>query len=571
MDILDLLKEPEVERCLGVEVFLEAEELRRKLPALEDWQIVSRVSYLTRVAIDSARSRGCDGVEVAKKYIPLIVYAIGINRWRHYRAYLHGTRDDVLDVLYEVFPALAPLRRPFILHNGDVVPVLSIANAGDTFSRCFPREAYANLVVIAREAKKLEDWQLVSRVASVIHDVIDKSPCNGVETARTYIPALLEEVGIDRFRPYRAYLHGIRDDVLQVLKEAFPFLRPLYRPVVMPPAQPAARPAGAKPKSAALRKAVARIGAVVGAVLFALFPILLYLLASLPTNNAFFSADSPADFVNVVIATLNDERMQRGIPPVSFMNLSVAWFKAQYMATNDYLSHYDKEGRHPEYYYTLLDGGLYAVEENIYLCQGSGCGIDGNRAASMVQMMIKQDADSDWGHRDSLLDPCNNYVAVGVARNGSSVYATVYMIAKWVEWVAPPRYENGVFYAKGFVQLPPSLDGKYYEVFIYRSVPDPANYKDSYSLGDPYAYVAPADFPYRYEGLRKIEAQTYAVAKTSQGWLFEIRFNFKPPDGAIYTLVVKSAPTGVDWAPLSPWGKARLKSCDIVTYVLGAR
>ena len=603
MGVWDLLrKDPEATRCLDVEIFREAEDLRKVLPALEDWQIISRVSYLIRLAIDSAKSNGCNGVEVAKRYIPSIVRAIGIDTERHYRAYLHGTRDDVLEVLYEVFPSLTPLRRPVIMRDGDVAPAEfkekqtnnatnsngqnkeqppSTTNTEDMFNRCFPSEAYADLIEIAQKAKMLEDWQLVSRIELVIHDVIDKSPCNGFEVAKTLMPALVEKMGIDRLRPYKAYLHGIRSDVLQVLKEVFPFLEPINRPVDMPPAEPVqyippTRPTRriTKSRNAAFRKTLRYIGTITLVIL--IFTIIISLLTTTtspqtpPTTSSVTISESPADFVNTAVTTLNEIRAQYGIPPVHFMNLSVAWFRAQYMANNDYLSHYDKEGRHPIYYYTLLDGGLYAVEENGFSCQGNGCYIDGSLAITMIRDMIFNDGDSNWGHRDSLLDPCNNYVAVGVARNNHAVYATVYMIAKWVEWVDPPQYENGTFYAKGLVQLPPSLDGKYYEVIIYRSMPDPANYYNrSYSLGDPYAYVAPEGFPYYYQGLMEIKAQIYNVTKTDHGWFFEIKFNFVPPDNALYTLVIFSAPTGVKWTPQSPWGEARLENCKIVTYVLG--
>lgn len=279
--------------------------------------------------------------------------------------------------------------------------------------------------------------------------------------------------------------------------------------------------------------------------------------------------DNATAFILGFVERLNEVRRQYGIPPVKLMHLSVADFKAEYMARNNYLSHYDKEGRHPIYYYTKLDGGHYAVEENGYACHGS-CNIDYNHGRRMADEMIFNDELSLWGHRDSLLDPCNNYVAVGVARGGSGIYAAAYMVGKWVEWEAPPRYENGVFYARGYVELPPDLYGIHYSVYIYKAEIDPANYeKHSYDIGYLYAVVVPPNAPYYYPNTKEIRADTYRVEKTSRGWLFEIRFRFTPPDNALYTIVAISAPTGVKWEPKSPLGSYRLQRCKIISYTIG--
>jgi hypothetical protein len=71
-----------------------------------------------------------------------------------------------------------------------------------------------------------------------------------------------------------------------------------------------------------------------------------------------------------------------------------------------------------------------------------------------IYNLVFDDALSLWGHRDSLLDPCNNYVTMATSYLWSGAYGAryyvVYMVAKWVEWVSPPCYEGGRFTAEGY-------------------------------------------------------------------------------------------------------------------------
>lgn len=101
----------------------------------------------------------------------------------------------------------------------------------DMFERCIPHSTFMEMEELRRVLHKLDDWQIVSRVALITRDIIDKSPCNGIDIAKTYLPSLLDEIGIDRFRPYRAYLQGTRHDVLEVLREIFPYLQQIHRPL----------------------------------------------------------------------------------------------------------------------------------------------------------------------------------------------------------------------------------------------------------------------------------------------------------------------------------------------------
>ncbi|MEM4439605.1 MAG: hypothetical protein QW680_13350, partial [Pyrobaculum sp.] len=133
---------------------------------------------------------------------------------------------------------------------------------------------------------------------------------------------------------------------------------------------------------------------------------------------------------------LNKHRSSVGIPPVEFISLKTPLYRAVYMYNYSLYSHYSREGIHPNYYYTLLDGGVYAVEENLGMTRcypaSSRCIRDPvAQARRLIYAMIYEDAPSDWGHRDSLLDPCNNKVSIAAAWDGSVFYIAVYMVSDW--------------------------------------------------------------------------------------------------------------------------------------------
>jgi hypothetical protein len=189
---------------------------------------------------------------------------------------------------------------------------------------------------------------------------------------------------------------------------------------------------------------------------------------------------------------LNRIRGEEGIPPVQLIDLSVARFKAEYLARTNLFSHYDSEGRHPGYWYTRLDGGLYGVEENLFVVYTVGSGRPSARIAKInysdaIYNLVFDDALSMWGHRDSLLDPCHNYVAMATSyfRNSTYVarYYVVYMVAKWVEWISPPHYEGGRFTAEGYAT--PEMKPEVFAVYYASYESNPAS-RHSYNVGDLY-------------------------------------------------------------------------------------
>jgi len=271
---------------------------------------------------------------------------------------------------------------------------------------------------------------------------------------------------------------------------------------------------------------------------------------------------------------LNRIRDKEGIPPVQLIDLNVARYRAEYLARTNLFSHYDSEGRHPGYWFSKLDSGLYGVEENLmewYVTDAHSLprSIAKVNYTDAVYRLVFDDASSNWGHRDSLLDPCHNYVAMATSyfwnRTYGARYYVIYMVAKWVEWVSPPRYEGGRFTAEGYAA--PEMKPKYFAVYYAKYESNPAS-RHSYDVGDLYLckYLDP---PLPCKG---VQAPTgvFAVEKMQDGrWHIKINTSVALDRPGLYTFeIIAEDLRGIKWKPMSPWGDARVGKCRIMEYTV---
>jgi transitional endoplasmic reticulum ATPase len=74
-----------------------------------------------------------------------------------------------------------------------------------------------------RAPKGFEDWQIASRIASVIASAIKRCEMDKVVE---YISAALDASGIDRYAVYSAYIHGLSPNVVEALYHIFPNIAP---------------------------------------------------------------------------------------------------------------------------------------------------------------------------------------------------------------------------------------------------------------------------------------------------------------------------------------------------------
>jgi bifunctional DNA-binding transcriptional regulator/antitoxin component of YhaV-PrlF toxin-antitoxin module len=107
---------------------------------------------------------------------------------------------------------------------------------------CMPAEAVYELnefiAAYRRAPKGFEDWQIASRIASVVASAIKK--CEMDEVVE-YISAALDASGIDRYAVYNAYIHGLSPNVVEALYHIFPNMTPrigVNAPIIIPTTEP---------------------------------------------------------------------------------------------------------------------------------------------------------------------------------------------------------------------------------------------------------------------------------------------------------------------------------------------
>ena len=328
------------------------------------------------------------------------------------------------------------------------------------------------------------------------------------------------------------------------------------------------------------KRAIRRTLETLGAVGFLILLVFLLELIYIPEvfiwlfPQAVFETENDASKLQAV-EYLNRIKGEEGIPPVQLIDLNVAKYKAEYLARINLFSHYDAEGRHPGYWYTQLDGELYGVEENLMMIHM----IVGRRPTMHIAKvnytyamhnLVFNDVLSLWGHRDSLLDPCSNYVAMATSYFQNSTYGAryyvVYMVAKWMEWVSPPRYEGGRFTAEGYAA--PEMKPKFFAVYYAAYEANPAS-RHSYNVGDLYLCKV-LDTPFARCKDAQVPAGVFTVEKTQDGrWRIKIDTPVDLDRPGLYTfMMIAEDLRGIKWKPMSPWGHARVGKCRIMQYTV---
>jgi hypothetical protein len=191
------------------------------------------------------------------------------------------------------------------------------------------------------------------------------------------------------------------------------------------------------------------------------------------------------------IKRLNEAR--KGTQSVGLFTLNVPEWRAEQIKRH--IDAYDREGRHPLYWYTRLDGGIYGAEEVLVWTVRKRV-LAGTPTEERIS--FTEGVEVALGKRkDAMLNPCYNYVdmeAVIVEEHFTSwpnyrlkniwkIYI-FYMVAKWVDWIMLPTYMDGRFTAEGYAD--PAMRPV---AFVVRYAPyerHPLNPRATYSLGTIY-------------------------------------------------------------------------------------
>jgi uncharacterized protein YkwD len=175
-------------------------------------------------------------------------------------------------------------------------------------------------------------------------------------------------------------------------------------------------------------------------------PITPPVLTPIPTATSIPDTEKQSELVNYALSLINADRQKNGLQNVTLSSINSGQVHADEMLANDYFSHWDTNGYKPYMRYTLA-GGEGAVAEN---CAWQGLtgnifGIDVKSALSDLEYsMIYEDAASNWGHRDNILDPLHNKVSIGIAYDNHNIYLVQDFEDDYVSWSSLSASNNQV-------------------------------------------------------------------------------------------------------------------------------
>jgi uncharacterized protein YkwD len=159
------------------------------------------------------------------------------------------------------------------------------------------------------------------------------------------------------------------------------------------------------------------------------------------------SRDKMVDFA---LHLINADREKNGLLPVKLGHNQAAQNHVDDMLRLNYFSHWNSEGTKPYVAYTQFGGQGY-LQENIAVswCEGLLCRLDPLEQIQKAQYsMVYDDADSNWGHRDAILNPSHTHVNIGLAYDNNSFYYAQHFETRVISWQALEVY-SGTLDIKG--------------------------------------------------------------------------------------------------------------------------
>ncbi len=212
------------------------------------------------------------------------------------------------------------------------------------------------------------------------------------------------------------------------------------------------------------------------------------------------------------------------------------------MLKNDYFSHWGTDGSKPYMRYTSA-GGKGAVAENIAAyTQGRPSDL-GAGLKDLENGMMYNDAGSNWGHRDNILNPLHNEVSIGISYDSNHLYFVEDFINDYVQWSTFTVIQNQVSLA-GTISKQMTLS----EVNIfYESWPinltkyqlDNSPYNGAYTQGTFVGMALPPNYQSQ-QGIT-ITAQTWVQSGLTFQIEFDISQAFNLYGKGVYTIYLQTS------------------------------
>jgi len=265
------------------------------------------------------------------------------------------------------------------------------------------------------------------------------------------------------------------------------------------------------------------------------------------------------ELVLYALELINIDRAEHGLQNVTLSTINCAQLHAEDMLKNNYFSHWNQDGYTPDMRYTL-SGGQGAVTENIAYSTGLTHRNFYNKAKTTLErlqyLMMYDDAEWDWGHRDNILNPLHNKVSIGIAYQDQCIYLVQDFEDDHITWdtfsVSDPNKMTLSGTTAQADYIPASL-------FVFYSNPSPlsvnqlenAPYNGSYNPGTLIATIVPparSGYYYNWNNypLDGIEAGIWSQTNTSFQINFSLTKTINNHQKGIYTLYLLSGSNTTD-------------------------
>jgi uncharacterized protein YkwD len=226
-------------------------------------------------------------------------------------------------------------------------------------------------------------------------------------------------------------------------------------------------------------------------------------MSALPAGNDTSAPDSE-QLTRYMLDLINKDRADNGVSPVILGTNSAAQEHAEDMLANYYLSHWGTNGLKPYMRYTLNGGVNREAENSAYhgwydLSEDPASYVYINTEEVIKQLqynMVYDDADSNWGHRETMLNTLNKKINIGIAYDKHRLALVQQFEGDYLVFTQLPAIVNGKLFISGSLN-----SGKLYSLHIYYdSLPQSLTQQQLldkpryYDIGEEIGYVLPPKY-----------------------------------------------------------------------------
>lgn len=266
------------------------------------------------------------------------------------------------------------------------------------------------------------------------------------------------------------------------------------------------------------------------------------------------------ELVQYTLDLVNKDRKDFGLAPVTLGSNAAAQRHADDMFANYYISHWGTDGLKPYMRYTLEGGYNYEGENSSY----SGWydrSEDPNRyvtidakkeIADLEYAMMYDDASSNWGHRDNILNKWHKKVNIGIAYDQHRLALIQQFEGDYIMFTTLPSLAGGILSVAGKV-----AGGTVNSVALYYDpLPQPLTQQQlltgphSYGLGVDAGYIIPHG--YSMTGMDYVNATRFDAGPDGSFAVEADVTSLLKKGNGVYTVVV--------------WGKLANESVNLTNY-----